>query len=66
MHNNAPQSVGLLWMSDQLIAEISTLKHTIFTIDRMATGTDSHVVTCTHIEKAIPADNPQSYEHNYK
>jgi len=23
-HNDAPQSVGLLWMSDQLIAETST------------------------------------------
>jgi hypothetical protein len=24
IHNDAPQSVGLLWMNDQLIAEIST------------------------------------------
>jgi hypothetical protein len=23
-HNNAPQSVGLLWTSDQLVAETST------------------------------------------
>jgi len=23
-HNDAPQSVGLLWMSDQLVAETST------------------------------------------
>jgi hypothetical protein len=27
-HNDAPQSVGLLWTSDQLVAEISTLQHT--------------------------------------
>jgi hypothetical protein len=24
IHNNAPQSVGLLWMSDQLVVETST------------------------------------------
>jgi hypothetical protein len=27
-HNNAPQLVGLLWTSDQLIAETSTWQHT--------------------------------------
>jgi hypothetical protein len=27
-HNNAPQSVGLLWMSDQLVAETSTWQYT--------------------------------------
>jgi hypothetical protein len=27
-HNDVPQSVGLLWMSDQLIAETSTWQHT--------------------------------------
>jgi hypothetical protein len=26
-HNDAPQSVGLLWTSDQLVAETSTWKH---------------------------------------
>jgi hypothetical protein len=33
-HNNAPQSVGLLWTSDQLIAETSTWQHTTLTTDR--------------------------------
>jgi hypothetical protein len=28
-HNDAPQSVGLLWTSDQLVAETSTWQHTI-------------------------------------
>ena len=30
-HNDAPQSVGLLWASDQLIAETSTWPHTTLT-----------------------------------
>jgi len=33
-HNNAPQSVGLLWTSDQLVADISTWQHTTLTTDR--------------------------------
>ena len=33
-HNGAPQSVGLLWTSDQLVAEISTLQHTTLTTDK--------------------------------
>jgi hypothetical protein len=27
-HNDAPQSVGILWTSDQLVAETSTWQHT--------------------------------------
>jgi len=30
-HNDAPQSVGLLWTSDQLVAETSTWKHKTLT-----------------------------------
>jgi hypothetical protein len=30
-HNDAPQSVGLLWTSDQLVAETCTWQHTIHT-----------------------------------
>ena len=33
-HNDAPQSVGLLWTSDQLVAEASTWQHTTFTRNR--------------------------------
>jgi hypothetical protein len=33
-HNNAPQSVGLLWTSDQLVAEFSTWQHTTITTDK--------------------------------
>jgi hypothetical protein len=33
-HNNAPQSVGLLWTSDQLVAETSTWQHTTHTTDK--------------------------------
>ena len=40
--NDAPQSVGLLWMSDQLVAETSTWHHSerlqTDTLDRPATG----------------------------
>ena len=33
-HNDATQSVVLLWASDQLIAETSTWQHTTFTTDK--------------------------------
>ena len=33
-HNNAPQSVGLLWTSDQLVAESSTKQHTTLTTEK--------------------------------
>jgi len=33
-HNDAPQSVELLWTSDQSVAETSTLKHTTLTTDK--------------------------------
>ena len=32
-HNDTPQSVGLLWTSDQLVAETSTWKDTTLTTD---------------------------------
>jgi hypothetical protein len=32
--NDAPQSVGLLWTSDQLVAETSTWQHTTHRIDK--------------------------------
>ena len=37
-HNKAPQSVGLLWMSDQLVAETSTWQHTNLTTNIHAPG----------------------------
>jgi hypothetical protein len=33
-HNDTPQSVGLLWMSDQLVAETSTWQHTTHPTDK--------------------------------
>ena len=33
-HNHALQSVGLLWTSDQLVAETSTWQHTTLTTDK--------------------------------
>ena len=33
-HHDAPQSVGLLWTSDQLVAETSTWQNTTLTTDR--------------------------------
>jgi len=33
-HSDTPQSVGLLWTSDQFIAETSTWQHTTLTTDR--------------------------------
>ena len=37
-HNDAPQSVGLLWTSDQLVAETSTWQHTTLTTNIHAPG----------------------------
>ena len=37
-HNDAPQSTGLLWTSDQVIAETSTCQHTILTTNIRAPG----------------------------
>jgi len=33
-HNDAPQSVGLLWTSDQLVADTSTWQHITLTTDK--------------------------------
>jgi len=33
-HNDAPQSVGLLWTSDQFVAETSTWQHKTVTTDK--------------------------------
>jgi len=33
-NNDTPQSVGLLWMSNQLVAETSTCQHTTLTTDK--------------------------------
>jgi len=33
-HSDAPQSVGLLWTSDQLVAETCTWQHTTLTTDK--------------------------------
>jgi len=40
-HNDASQSVGLLWTSDQLVSETSTWQHTTLTTDRHAPGLHS-------------------------
>ena len=37
-HNDTPQSVGLLWTSDQFVAETSTWQHTTLTTDIHAPG----------------------------
>ena len=34
-HNDAPQSVGLLWTSDQLVTETYTWQHTTITTDKL-------------------------------
>jgi len=33
-HNDAPQSVGFLWTSDQSVAEASSRQHTTLTTDK--------------------------------
>ena len=54
-HNDAPQRVGLLWTSDQLVAEISTWQHTILT-------TDKHPCPPVGFEPTISAgERPQTY-----
>ena len=34
LHSDTPQPIGLLWTSDQLVAETSTWQHTTLTTDR--------------------------------
>jgi hypothetical protein len=41
-HNDAPQSVGLLWASDQLVPDTSTLQHTTLTTDINASRWNSN------------------------
>ena len=55
-HNDdAPQSVGLLWTSDQLVAQTSTWQHTTLT-------TDKHPCPPVGFEPAISAgERPQTY-----
>jgi hypothetical protein len=52
-HNDAPQSIWLLWTSDQLVAEPSTWQHTTLT-------TNSHAPV--EFEPTISAgERPQAY-----
>ena len=54
-HNDAPQSVGLLWTSDQLVAETSTWQHITLT-------TDKHPCLPVGFEPTISAsERPQTY-----
>jgi hypothetical protein len=53
-HSNTPQRVGLLWMSDQLLAETSTWQHT--TLNRQTS------MPPAGFELIIPAtERPQTY-----
>jgi hypothetical protein len=51
-HTDAPQSVGLLWMSDQLVAVTSTWQHTTVTTDRQ---------TCPRWDSNPQSQRPQIY-----
>ena len=54
LHSDTSQSVGLLWSSDQPVAEVSTLQHTTF-------ARDKHLWPPTGFEPAIPAsERPQT------
>ena len=44
-HNDAPQSTGLLWTSDQLVAETSTWQHTTLKTDKHAGEIRTHSVS---------------------
>jgi len=53
LHSDTPQSVGLLWTSDQLYAETSVWQHTTLTRD---------ILALAGFEPAIPAsDRPQTH-----
>ena len=54
-HSDTPKSVGILWTSDQLVAETSTLQHTTLT-------TDKNPCPPVGFEPAISAgERPQTY-----
>jgi hypothetical protein len=50
--NDAPQPVGLLWMSDQLLAETSTRQNTTLTRDKHS---------CFRLESNPQSQRPQTY-----
>ena len=55
IHNDAPQSVGLLWTSDQPVAETSTWQHTTLT-------TDEHPCPPVGLEPTISSgERPMTY-----
>jgi len=57
-HNDTPQSVELLWTSDQLVAETSTWQHTTLTTDRHPC---LHTTLTTNRHPCLPLDsNPRS------
>jgi hypothetical protein len=54
-HKDAPQSVGLLWTSDQSVAETSTWQHTTLT-------TDKHPCPPVGFEPTVSAgERPKTY-----
>jgi hypothetical protein len=71
-HKDAPQSVGLLWTSDQLVAETSTWQHTnihatsgIQTYDRSRRTTiDLRLIPRGHWDRLVRMDTGVKYSKN--
>jgi hypothetical protein len=64
-HNDASQSVGLLWTSDQPVAETSTWQHTTLTTNIHATG----VIRTHNLSRRAVADlrlRPRGHWDGYK
>ena len=69
-HNDAPQSAGLLWTSDQLVAETSTWQHkTLTTNIHAAGGIRTHDLSrraAAHyaLDRAATGTGPHNYTNN--
>jgi len=53
-HNDAPQSVGLPWTSDQSVAETSTLQHTTLTTDKHPCPQWEHKIHWCNESSTVP------------
>ena len=64
-HSDTPQSVGLLWTSDQPVAQTSTRQHTTLTTDiRALSGIRTH--NLGRLAAADPRLRPRSHRHRQR
>jgi len=68
-HSDTPHSIGLLWTSDQPVAENSTWQQTTLTTNRHSQQTDTHnkqhsQQTDTHNKQTLTTNNTHNKQHS--